>query len=879
MLFKLATQAGFFVNGFPAMIKKDKDLILHLKVYKIILLFILVVPALKSQAQGLMFNSNDALMSERTAYTVFSSDAPTFHDHLRMNFDLSLWDNEHLGYVFNIIDSHKNSYSLTYIYNINGSPALNFNIDSKSNKIKIPLHLSQLNKRIWINVKVDIDLKANAVTFYVNGQVYKAVDFGFDDQITPIITFGKNPHYSDVPKMAVKKLTISNDSKTYTFPLNEWSGNDVHDNSGEIVGHVDNPVWLINSSYFWEKRITFSFHEVAGANFNLQDQSLLIFKSDSLIRYDMKSGRISAQAFQNKVPVPLFLGKSIINTRENKLYAYEVLRAPKPGPCVASLDLATLKWDVVGNANIKEQRHHHNIFYDKDQHDLYLFGGYGSFAYHNDFFKLNKQTDNWDKAIFTGDRITPRFFSASSQANGNNEVYIFGGYGNQSGNQIVGGRHFYDLYQVNLNNHTIKKCWEIKPSEEDFVPTNNLIISKDGQYFYALCYPHERPKTQLRLYKFSIKDGSYQVVSGTIPVTSERIESDINLFFNPVQDEFFCVIQEFTDPNRSTIRILALEFPPVSQQEYEQSQKAIAPPRPVFRYVILGGVAILIIGMAFLIIKKRPTRKFTQEPLAEEDSSIAVINKKNDEKRANAIYLLGEFTVYDKNSRDITYLFSPKIKQLFILLLLNSRNATGVVSKKISTILWPDKDVAKTKNIKGVTINHLRNIIADIEGIELTFLNDTYCFKLDDNLFCDYFTVTASLEQINGSEKPAEVAILQYFDLIARGGLLQYIPETWLDDIKLGYEETLMPVILPEVKKVYESGDFRKALDIARVVLNIDPFNDTALKYKLKALRRIKGIEYARKVYEEFATEYEKSLGISYQVPFEKICSNKSELR
>ena len=88
-----------------------------------------------------------------------------------------------------------------------------------------------------------------------------------------------------------------------------------------------------------------------------------------------------------------------------------------------------------------------------------------------------------------------------------------------------------------------------------------------------------------------------------------------------------------------------------------------------------------------------------------------------------------------------------------------------------------------------------------------------------------------------------------------------------------------MPVILPEVKKVYESGDFRKALDIARVVLNIDPFNDTALKYKLKALRRIKGIEYARKVYEEFATEYEKSLGISYQVPFEKICSNKSELR
>jgi tetratricopeptide (TPR) repeat protein len=88
-----------------------------------------------------------------------------------------------------------------------------------------------------------------------------------------------------------------------------------------------------------------------------------------------------------------------------------------------------------------------------------------------------------------------------------------------------------------------------------------------------------------------------------------------------------------------------------------------------------------------------------------------------------------------------------------------------------------------------------------------------------------------------------------------------------------------MPVILPEIKKVYESGDFRKALEIARVVLNIDPFNDGALKYKLKALRRIKGIEYARKVYDEFIIEYEKSLGIEYPVPFDKICSNKTDQR
>ncbi|MDN5286381.1 MAG: hypothetical protein JWR38_2655 [Mucilaginibacter sp.] len=856
------------------MLKKSKVLLLNIKVYKVILLFTILLPPLKGQAQGLLFNSNDSLLGERTSYTVFSNNVPTFHDHLLMNFDLSLWDNDHLGYVFNITDTQNNSYSLTYIYNYNGSPTLNFNIDSKSNKIKIPLSLAQLKKRNWINIKVDINLKANTVGFYVNGKWYKAGDFGFDSKITPDITFGKNPHYSDVPKMAVKNLTIADDDKSYSFALNEWSGKDVHDSSGEIQGHVDNPVWLINGSYFWEKRANLSFKEVAGINFNPQDQTLIIFKNDSLITYDMQHDRIAGKAFQNKLPVPLLLGKSIINTKENKCYAYEVLRAAKPGPCIASLDLNTLKWDVVGNANIPEQRHHHNVFYDHNQDDFYLFGGYGSFAYHRDFFKYNKAADSWDKVAFNGDKIMPRFFSGCSQANEHNEVYIFGGYGNQSGNQIVGGKHFYDLYRVNLTNHTIKKCWEIKPNEEDFVPANNLIVSKDKKYFYALCYPHEKPKTQLRLYRFSINDGSYRVMSGLIPVTSERIESDINLFFNDDQDEFYCAIQEFTSPSNSSIRILSLQFPPVSQHDYEQAQQIVAPAPAIYRYIITGVLIIVAItGTLLYFSRKRKDRITLQQPV-EEDATIVPANKKEYEKKANAVYLLGEFTVYDKNSRDITYLFSPKIKQLFILILLNSKDESGVVSKKISNILWPDKDVVKTKNIKGVTINHLRNIIADIAGIELTFFNDTYCFKLGDNVFCDYFTVTDAIEQQGGDQ-----SILNYFDLIARGGLLQHIPETWLDDIKLEYEEALMPLILPEVKKVYENGDFRKTLDIARVVLNIDPFNDAALKYKLKALRRIKGIEYARKVYDEFIQEYEKSLGIEYPVPFDKICSNKTENR
>ena len=853
------------------MVEKSKVLMLSKRACKLVLLFIILLSAMESRGQGLQFGSNDSLMSKRTSYQVFKDDLPTFHDHLAIGFDLSLWDNQHLGYILNLTDDKGNSYSLSAIYN-HGS-FLNFNIDSRSNKLSIPLADTMLKRRKWFKVIVDLDLKGDKVGISINGKWYRAAGLGFNGKITAKITFGKNEHYSDVPNMAIKNLVVSNDDKSYTFLLSEWTGNDVFTVDGDNLGHVDNPAWLINESYFWKQKFVHTFNEVAGINFNEKNEQFFIFKSDSLMFYDAGRDAVETKPFKNKLAVPLHLGKSIVNLKENECYLYEVLRAPQPSPSIASFNLDSLSWDFYGKATITEQRHHHNIFYDKDFNNFYLFGGYGSFKYYNNFFKYDKAADTWQQQSFTGDVINPRFFSAASTANQNNDVYIFGGYGNQSGNQVVGGMHYYDLYRINLDKHSIKKLWEIKPDEEAFVPANNLIVSKDKQFFYVLCYPHERPKTSLRLYKFSIKDGSYQVVSGTIPVVSERIETDHNLFYNAKQDVFYCTTQEFETPSRSTIKIFALTAPPVSQEAFVAAHQPKSKSFTLYR--ILGGASafVLLCGIVMFFLRRR---KDNDEPVTVKEERIAEQKIETEMgNKANAVYLLGEFTVYDKNKRDITYLFSPKIKQLFILILLNSREKNGVISKKISTTLWPDKDVVKTKNIRGVTINHLRNILSDIDGLELAFLNDTYSFISTEDFYCDYFVVREALKQTNVGEPSA----FNYLDLVARGGLLQHIPEIWLDDFKQEYEEALMPAILPVIKKAYDAFDYKKALEIARIVLNIDPFNDIGIKFKLKALRRTKGIEHARKVYEEFSAEYEKSLGEEYPVPFEKICSNKSDPR
>ncbi|WCT14078.1 kelch repeat-containing protein [Mucilaginibacter jinjuensis] len=828
------------------------------------LFFILMLCApVLSKAEGLMFSSNDSLVAKRTSYDVFKATTPVFKEHLLIDFDLVLWDKNHLGYIFNVSDKN-NSYSLSYI-NTDNTSYLNFNIDRVSNKLKIPLQDSQLKKHKWIKVKVDFNLLNNTVTLYIDNKRYQATDLDFGGELPGKLMFGKNQYYTEVPNMAIRNLSVSDNSSKYFFPLNEWKGNAVHDADGDAIGFVENPIWLINDSYFWKPVYKHQFNEVAGLNYDTLKQRLFVYKTDSLLTYDPQTGLSSSITYKNTLPVKMVLGKSLFNARENKCYIYEAFYdKPYGKTSIAALDLNTLLWQNIGKATFPEQRHHHNSFFNGSQDSIYLFGGYGSFKYYNTFFRYNQSKDEWENVQFKGDRINPRFFSASGGAENKDEVFLFGGYGNQSGNQIIGGKQFYDLYRINLKTHTVKKCWNIQPEKEVFVPANNLIVSADKKYFYVLCYPHEVAKTSIRLYKFSIKDGSYEVVSAPIPVTSEKIETDINLFYNNKGDEFYCAIQEFTNPLNSTIKVYSLAAPPVSTADY---LAAITPKKKMSASLLyIAIVCIVIVALLVLLYLWRKKQQPILKPDIEEESDKVLIPSEYRVK-TNAVYLLGEFTVFDKNSRDISYLFSPKIKQLFLLILLNSKNGKGIGSKKISLTLWPDKDVAKTKNIKGVTFNHLRNSIADIKGLQLLFVNDTYVFETDDTFFCDYFVI---YDQLNNASAERDQLIDEHYDLISRGGLLSEMADQWVDDFKQTYDEQLMDALSPQLDKLYKEKNFKLVLELSKLILHIDPFNDNAFKYELKSYKTTKGIEHSKKIYDHFAQEYSKSLGEDYPISFEK---------
>lgn len=91
----------------------------------------------------------------------------------------------------------------------------------------------------------------------------------------------------------------------------------------------------------------------------------------------------------------------------------------------------------------------------------------------------------WDTIQFSGDRITPRFFAGLAVSDNYKYAYIYGGKGNEAGDQNIGVQYYYDLYRVDLEQQAIRKLWEQKPmSGNNRVVARNMILSEDEQSIY-----------------------------------------------------------------------------------------------------------------------------------------------------------------------------------------------------------------------------------------------------------------------------------------------------------------------------------------------------------------------------------------------------------
>ncbi|MGE8243177.1 MAG: kelch repeat-containing protein [Sphingobacterium sp.] len=512
----------------------------------------LLIPRL-SQSQGLKFRGGHEPIDKRSSYELFDKRAISFEQEFTLKFQLSIYSSNSLGNIFRVKNKDNNTvYNLFYDEEA-GNCIFRLNEEGKSSLIIAKINQQQLFKEEWITIQLTFDLQKQLFKLQIQNQIFQSPKVKLPSQYSPQVIFGKSDYLIDVPAMSIKNVQIGNTAKSYLFPLKESTGTVVHDENGIAYGSATNPTWLIVDSYKWKNLFASGSFSQAGSNYNQRTKEIYYFNQDSITIYNIKTNQTKKRVFQKPCPVKLVLANNFIDATTNKLYVYELFYTqPYQGPTVASLDLETFEWKVESEDLMKKELNHHGSFYDEQQRQFYIFGGYGNMAYSGQFDRYDLDSGKWQTVDgWTGDKIFPRYFLSAGQGSNNRIAYIFGGMGNESGEHIVGRKYLYDFYQINLDTKEITKKWDVLWKDKHIVPARGLVFP-DSNHFYALCYPEYLTKSNIQLYRFSIKDGSFDILGDSVPIYSDKISTHAQLYYDQQLGRLLVLVQESKDDIQST---------------------------------------------------------------------------------------------------------------------------------------------------------------------------------------------------------------------------------------------------------------------------------------------------------------------------------------
>ena len=807
-------------------------------------------------AQGLEFQSMNHEIEERTSLNVFAHHPLTFKDRLEIRFEMKLTPISRYGYIFRLGNAEDPDHIWNLSYDGRNEPlVIRLNEEGFKSAILAEIPREDLPLHHWFPVRVCFDAASDSVHVRIGRQEWGEKTSFRGDRFKPSLYFGVSGHVVELPSFSIRDLVVSDRDRSVCFPLDETSGQKVRDRNGKVYGRVTNPAWLSNDASHWKKVSTLVSDIPGGHYYDPVRHEAGLFTAQGVKKYNLNTDRTSESAYATPCPVHLLLGTSFL--KGDGLFAYELSDwVEGPGKTsVARLDLETMQWTALSQDRLDGPMHHHAAFLNPMSGEETFFGGYGDMYFNGDFYTL-KGDARWQKDL--SDRsfdpqLYPRFFCSAGVSPDEQSAYIFGGLGNETGEEVVGRRYFYDLHRYDFKTGNCRHIWTIDWPYEPSVPARGLVVR--DSCFYALCYPEYLTKSTMYLYRFSLADGRCERIGTGIEVDSDKIWCNSNLYFDPALNKLVAICCNVDRDLSQKIDVYTILFPPVNGQVRKH---------PLLPWIILGsaGAAFLLILLIRFLRRRRLKRQHLQQ---EHDRYVLSLNDASkrayrSQDRPNSICLFGDFTVTDRTGRVISDQFSQQIKTL--LLLLFRAGDKGLPSSRISGILWPDKDPERARNSRGVAISNLRKALELLDGISLSYEEGTYRLCLADPFHLDFYDFKRLI-----SEGDAEGALC----ILSRGRFLKDTQDPLSDGFKSDIEALVIPFLTAEMDLKMKDRQRLAAIEIADMALEYDPQDELALRCSVAALNALGRRDDALVRYSLFQSQWQKLNGEPYPIKFNEL--------
>ncbi len=282
------------------------------------------------------------------------------------------------------------------------------------------------------------------------------------------------------------------------------------------------------------------------------------------------------------------------------------------------------------------------------------------------------------------------------------------------------------------------------------------------------------------------------------------------------------------------------------------------------KWVVGFLVFLLMLLIVYIIVSKIKTKKYPAAihlPL---------------ENSANQVRLFGKFLVVDKDSIDISDLFTPKVKELFLFILTQTvKNINGANVNDVNETLWPGISSKKVANNRAVTLNKLRRILNRLEGVEIVTQNGFLLVKTGASWFCDFFEASKLCKNTGGVSKTELEA---FFELVKGGRLLKETEWPWLDEIRGHTGNQVIDNLLKLATIYFKENKLDKIDAVSRRILDYDDMSEEAVYMQVMVLQKTNNMHLAKFNFKSFQSKYKENMGEDYSFNFDGFCSYYSKL-
>jgi len=831
---------------------------------------------LVAQSSGLRFIGQGHSISERSSLELFPKKPFSYSNQLSIEFDLSFvkGDYSYFGYIFRMFGSEGVKIDMIYedLHDPLKQNKLIILVGKNQLLFSLPVPLEYLYS--WKHVKIDLDILNGNYVLRV-GDLYSEVKGDFLPLKGELEVFFGSIHKppnesSDLPNMKIRDIRMEQDYNSSRYwPLNDLEGTSTRDNIKKSLAHVENPYWLYQEHSTWGLVHQLSLKGDAQCTYDRRGNRFFVVTRDSLFSFIAGTGdSFTKTGFRS--PINLLRGHHLIyDSIHGNLLRYSIEQR-----MVVKYEAESNNWenDIPEMEKLTAYWHHNKIILPQDS-SLYLLGGYGHHTYKNSLLIMDLVSGSSDSTQFDREVFGPRYLAGLGANSTCDTLYILGGYGTLMGDQKYDPHYWYELLRFVPSHQKMERLFTYDQMEESgFCFANSFVIRGDS--YYALAYSKFNQSNTLQLYKGSLHTNHIEAVGDKVPyifreINSFTTEAFVDLFYSEQDLSLYAVVSYFHENEKTDIKIFELRFPPkdllADPVEKEEAKTRF--------YLLLGlSLLILLIGIALYVNRKKlhvKSRKNKDSP-SENKFLTNQFKFAADADHVKArVLLFGGFQVLDDHGKDITGLFTPTLREMFLLIFLNSfGDEKGLSSKRLKKILWSDKNDKDAANNSSVNLSRLKAIISNLGDSSISKETGYLKIHIDyAKVYVDY----AYLYNIVRTSSPSQKMIYKLIEITRRCPFLKNIDEEWVDPIRTEVINYTLDTLNSWAKSNAENSDPADMIPLADAVLECDPMDEDAIDLKCTSLVKLGKHSLAKSTYNDFVEEYKLLYGEEFKISFKDL--------